>query len=119
MTDSPPPSPASIFRAQLIVEKAKLANAKAKKGKKNSTNPATTKVATKKAAAPRSKKAVNKERVEDGQEEAQDSDKKRKPCIHYLNTLYLYLCYHPIVKAHGVVADAWMCFNFQTSFFYK
>src|SRR5271168_2143169 len=24
--------------------------------------------------------------------------KKRKPCIHYLNTLYLYLCYHPIVK---------------------
>src|ERR1700678_745309 len=24
--------------------------------------------------------------------------KKKKPCIHYLNTLYLYLCYHPIVK---------------------
>src|SRR5271168_309273 len=68
MTDSPPPSPASILRAQLIVEKAKLANAKAKKAKKNSATPATTKVTTKKAAAARSKKAVNKERVEDGQE---------------------------------------------------
>src|ERR1700678_1274085 len=85
-----------------------------KKRKKNSATPATTKVATKKTVAARSKKAVNKERVEDGQEEAQDSDKKRKPCIHYLNTLYLYLCYHPrilIVKAHGIVADAWMCFK--------
>ena len=39
MTDSPPPSPASILRAQLIVEKAKLANAKAKKAKKKLGNP--------------------------------------------------------------------------------
>ena len=39
MTDSPPPSPASILRAQLIVEKAKLANAKAKKAKKKLSNP--------------------------------------------------------------------------------
>ena len=39
MTDSPPPSPASILRAQFIVEKAKLTNAKAKKAKKKLGNP--------------------------------------------------------------------------------
>ena len=102
MTDSPPPSPASILRAQLIVEKAKLANAKAKKAKKNSANPATTKVATKKAAAARSKKAVNKERVEDGQEAVY-------PLSKYSKTISL-----SMLSSHrkgSVVADAWMCFK--------
>ena len=102
MTDSPPPSPASILRAQLIVEKAKLPNAKAKKAKKNSATPATTKVATKKAAAARSKKAVNKERVEDGQEAVY-------PLSKYSKTISL-----SMLSSHrkgSVVADAWMCFK--------
>ena len=68
MIDSPPPSPASILKAQLIVKKAKLANSKVKKAKKNSTA-----AQPKKVGPARSKNAVNKGRVEDGQE---DSDKE-------------------------------------------
>jgi len=75
MSDSPPPYLASILKAQLIVEKAKLVNSKMKKAKKNSATPAATKASTKKAVA-KSKKAVNKEIIEDGQEEGQELDKE-------------------------------------------
>ena len=70
MTDSPPPSLGSILKAQLIIEKARLANSKVKKVKRNSATPATTKAA--------SKKAVNKEaqKIEGGEEEGQELDKE-------------------------------------------
>ena len=37
--DSPPSSPASILKAQLIIEKAKLANSKVKKREEELNNP--------------------------------------------------------------------------------
>jgi hypothetical protein len=64
MTDSPPPSPGSIFKAQLIVEEARLANSKVKKGKKNSAILATAKPATKKAVGHEEGQELDKENVD-------------------------------------------------------
>lgn len=50
MADSPPPSPMSLYQAQLLVEKAKLASSKARKNKKESTTSAS-KTTEKEAAA--------------------------------------------------------------------
>ena len=76
MADSPPPSPASILKAQLIVEEAKLANLKLKKAKKNSTMPA------------KFKRGVKKERVEDSQEGDQESDKENAESSDGIKSTY-------------------------------
>ncbi|KAF8809354.1 hypothetical protein BYT27DRAFT_7337378 [Phlegmacium glaucopus] len=86
MADSPPPSPASILKAQLIVENAKLASSKAKKAKKASAILAPTKTMAKKASS-KSKKTVNKERMNGGQEEGQESDKENADSSDGINWL--------------------------------
>lgn len=111
MINSPPPSPASILKAQLIVEKAKLANSKVKKAKTQKNSPTLAQPKNLKVGPARSwaKKAVNKGRVEDGQGDSDKENADSSDRIKYillpvsqtnLTTIYLVAVGSEILMTH-------------------